>query len=112
MDTDLFDIQIYATEDGFEPFKDWIDSLKNLETRALIFQRIQRIKLGHFGDCKPIQDGLWEFRIHYGSGYRIYYSRTGNRVILFFCGGSKGSQKKDIKLAMKYLEDYRSNYEK
>jgi len=61
-------IQVYATENGKEPFKEWLESLKNFDTQALIFQRLQRIELGNFGDCKSVRDGLWEFRIHSKSG--------------------------------------------
>jgi hypothetical protein len=62
---DKYEIKIYATENGNEPFREWLDSLKDFDTQALIFQRLQRIKLGNFGDCKPIDEGLWEFRIHH-----------------------------------------------
>ena len=100
-------IQIFKTAKGKEPFNDWLTTLKDRDSQALIFQRLQRIKLGNFGDCKSLNDGLWEFRIHSGSGYRIYYTRTGKRVILLLCEGGKGTQSKDIKLATKYLEEYR-----
>ncbi len=102
-----FTIQVYATDSGKEPFSDWLRSLKNLDAQALIFQRLQRIKLGNFGDCKSVDEAVWEFRIHSGAGYRIYYSRIGKRIILLLCAGDKGSQAKDIKLARKYMNDYR-----
>jgi len=102
-----YTVQVYATANGKEPFNEWLKSVKDRDSQSLIFQRLQRIKLGHFGDCKPLSNGLWEFRIHSGAGYRLYYSRIGRRVILLLCGGGKGSQSKDIKLATKYLEDYR-----
>jgi len=102
-----YTLEIYATENGNEPFNDWLNALKNLDTQALIFQRLQRIRLGNFGDCKPISDGVWEFRIHSTAGYRIYYSCTGKRTVLLLCAGDKGGQKKDIKQAIKYLEDYK-----
>ena len=70
--------------------------------------RLDRLKLGNFGDCKTISDGVSELRIHYGPGIRIYYAKTGNKVILLLCGGDKGSQKKDIDKAKEYLKDYQS----
>jgi len=100
-------VQIYSTASGKEPFSEWLSSLKDKDSQSLIFQRLQRLKLGHFGDCKPLNDGVCEFRIHSGAGYRLYYSRIGRCVILLLCGGNKGSQKRNIKLAAKYLEDYR-----
>ena len=102
-----FDIKIYATENGEEPFKIWLDSLKDCDTQALILQRLQRIRLGNFGDCKPIDQGLWEFRINHGPGYRVYYALVGRRLILIIGGGDKRSQHRDITKAGKYLEEYK-----
>lgn len=102
-----YEIKIYATENGNEPFREWVDNLKDFDTQALIFQRLQRIKLGNFGDCKPIDGGLWEFRIHHKAGIRVYYASVGQRLILIIGGGDKGSQQRDINKAKKYLEDYK-----
>ncbi len=102
-----YEIRIYSNEEGKEPFRDWLDSLKDVDTQALIFQRLQRIKLGNFGDCKSISEGLWEFRIHHKAGIRIYYARVGQRLVLIIGGGDKRSQERDITKAKKYLEDYR-----
>ena len=101
------EISIYSTDDGYEPFREWLDSLKDLDSQALIFQRLQRIKLGNFGDCKPVGDGLWEFRIYHKAGFRIYYARVGQRLILIIGGGDKKSQQRDITKAKKYLEEYK-----
>jgi putative addiction module killer protein len=81
--------------------------LKDVDTQALIFQRLQRIKLGNFGDCKPISEGLCEFRIHHKVGIRIYYARAGQHLILIIGGDDKRSQERDITKAKKYLEDYK-----
>lgn len=102
-----YEINIYATENGNEPFREWLNSLKDSDTQALIFQRLQRIKLGNFGDCKAIEEGLWEFRIHHKAGIRIYYARVGQRLLLIVGGGDKRSQQRDITKAKKYLEDYK-----
>ena len=102
-----YEIKIYATEEGKEPFRERLDNLKDVDTRALIFQRLQRIKLGNFGDCKPISEGLWEFRIHHKAGIRIYYAQVGQYLILIIGGGDKRSQERDIIRAKKYLEDYK-----
>lgn len=102
-----YEIKIYATEKGNEPFREWLDSLKDVDVQALIFQRLQRIKLGNFGDCKPIEEGLLEFRIHHKAGIRIYYARIGQRLLLIVGGGDKRAQQRDITKAKKYLEDYK-----
>jgi putative addiction module killer protein len=57
MDTE-YTIQIYSTETGEEPFSEWLDSLEDMDAKALVFQRLQRIRLGNFGDCKPLDDGV------------------------------------------------------
>jgi len=62
--------------------------------------RINRIRLGNFGDCKPLGSGVSEFRIDYGPGYRVYFGRVGEKLVLLLCGGSKKNQEKDIKLAV------------
>lgn len=102
-----YTVLIYATESEEEPFNKWLKNFKNKNLQALIFQRLQRIKMGNFGDCKSLGNGLWEFRIHTGAGYRLYYARIEKSVILLLCGGDKRTQSRDIKSAKKYLEDYR-----
>lgn len=102
-----YEIQIYSTSEGKEPFHDWLKSLKDIDTQSLVFQRLQRVRLGNFGDCKSIGEGLWEFRIHHKTGIRVYYARTGRYLILIIGGGDKRSQESDITKARKYLEDYK-----
>jgi len=62
--------------------------------------------LGNFGDCKPVSAGVFEFRLHFGSGYRIYYGKDGSTIILLLCGGDKNTQNRDIKKAKQYWKDY------
>jgi len=102
-----FEIEIYETKAGKIPFSIWFNGLKEIHTRAKILTRIDRLKLGNFGDCKSVGDGIYELRIHYGPGIRLYYSRVGNKVLLLLCGGDKSSQVKDIKKAKEFLKDYR-----
>lgn len=66
------------------------------------------LRRSNFGDCKTLQEGVCELRIHYGPGIRIYYGKIGNKVILLLCGGDKGSQDRDITKAKEYLKDYQS----
>ncbi|HRW58918.1 MAG TPA: type II toxin-antitoxin system RelE/ParE family toxin [Chlamydiales bacterium] len=106
------DIEIYETVSGKCPFEHWFQKIKGIHTRAKILTRLDRLSLGNFGDCKPLKDGVYELRIHYGSGIRIYYGKTGNKVILLLCGGDKGSQNKDIFQAKEYLKDYLSRRKK
>ena len=102
------DIEIYETVSGKRPFEIWIKDIKEINTRAKILTRLDRLQLGNFGDCKTIDEGVSELRIHYGPGIRIYYGKIGNKVILLLCGGDKGSQVRDIAKAKEYLKDYQS----
>ena len=106
------EIEIYKTFSGKCPFDAWFESIREIHTRAKILTKLDRLKLGNFGDCKIIGNGLSELRIHYGPGIRIYYSKIGSKIILLLCGGNKGSQVKDIQKAKDYLIDYKSREEK
>jgi putative addiction module killer protein len=80
-------------------FADWLAGLKDRQARARIHARIDRMADGNFGDAEPVGDGISEARIHYGSGYRLYFMRRGQRLIVLLCGGDKSTQQKDIKKA-------------
>ena len=107
METKKWDIREYLRPDGKCPFRYWLRSLKNAKTRARIRVRINRIRLGNFGDCKSVGSGVSEFRIDYGPGYRVYFGRVGEKLVLLLCGGTKKNQEKDIKLAKEYWYDYK-----
>lgn len=81
-------------------FDKWLKGLKDRRAVALIAARIRSFELGNRGDCKPIKDGVWELRIHYGSGYRIYYTQYGQLTYFLLIGGAKSSQQKDIDTAV------------
>jgi len=68
--------------------------------------RLRRIEQGNYGDCKHIQNGLFELRFFFGPGYRIYFGEDGNTLVILLCGGDKSSQKKDILKAIKYWNEY------
>lgn len=74
----------------------WLAALRDLRARARILKAVDRLSLGHFGNAKPVGGGLSELRIDYGPGYRIYFHRRGERLILLACGGDKSRQKADI----------------
>ncbi len=61
---------------------------------------------GNFGDCKPLQDGVWELRIDHGPGYRVYYAQAGKKVLLLLIGGDKSKQQADINKAVGYWKDW------
>ena len=96
----------YLTPRGENPFREWLHSLRSDTTRAIIRVRLNRIRLGNFGDCTPLGDGVCELRIHDGPGYRIYYGRAGTTIVVLLCGGEKGSQKGDIRRSKAFWLDY------
>ena len=106
MTDDAIEVLHYQTRDGRIPFRDWLDTVTDPIAFAAIQVRQDRLARGLFGDCEPVGEGVWELRIDTGAGYRIYYARTGRRVVLLLCGGDKRKQTADIKRAKDYWKDY------
>ena len=105
-------ILIYQSADRRKPFAEWLDALKDRQARARIRTRIDRLALGNFGDYRALDGGLFELRIDWGPGYRVYFARTGNVILLLLCGGDKATQQKDIAHAKTYLHDYENRAQK
>lgn len=80
-------------------FIDFIEDLRDDRARAKISARIERLAVGNAGDVAPVGEGISEMRIHDGPGYRVYFVKRGERVIVLLCGGDKSTQEKDIKAA-------------
>jgi len=81
-------------------FDKWLRKLKDLKAKAKILFRLQKIETdGHFGDCKPVGDGIKELRINYAKGYRVYFKEKDERIIVLLIGGNKSTQQKDIEKA-------------
>jgi putative addiction module killer protein len=101
----------YITEKGNNPFHEWLNSLKDRAARARIRVRLNRLRLGNFGDCKSVGKGVSELRVDHGPGYRVYYGKSEMTIVILLCGGSKRSQSKDIRLAQKYWADFQRRRE-
>ena len=99
-------IRHYLTESGKDPFQQWLDELTDQKGRVVVQRRIDRIINANFGDHKFCRDGVWELRIDFGPGYRVYYGREGKTIVLLLCGGSKRTQSADINQAVRYWRDY------
>ncbi len=84
-----------------DAFAEWLDGLQDVRARARILVRIERLAAGSPGDVKPVGEGVSEMRIDYGPGYRVYFTKMGQRVIILLAGGDKESQSKDIKAALR-----------
>ena len=87
------------TVDRTDAFAKWLRKLKDRNARAIILNHIDRMEDGNIGDAKSIGDGLFEKKIDYGPGYRLYYCKIGETWILLLCGGDKSTQQEDIKRA-------------
>ena len=97
----------YQTEKEKIPFDEWIEGLRDRRAKSRIQIRLDRLVLGLFGDWKSVGDGVYELRIPEGQGYRVYYGKEGDTIVILLCGGSKSSQTSDIKQAKAYWEDYK-----
>lgn len=84
-----------------EVFDHWFRKLRDRRAKVRIQVRIDRLEIGLFGDVKPVGEGISELRIDYGPGYRVYFVRRGEAVIVLLCGGDKGSQDRDIATAFR-----------
>ncbi|MEW6490462.1 MAG: type II toxin-antitoxin system RelE/ParE family toxin [Thermodesulfobacteriota bacterium] len=90
-----------------DEFNAWLSELKDSKGRARIANRIVSARLGNFGDCEPVGEGVSEMRVHFGPGYRVYFTRVGGTVYWLLVGGDKSSQKKDIKRALEMVREIR-----
>lgn len=100
----LIELRRFRGSDGRCPFSEWIGEFDDL-TAARVMAYVDRMKGGNFGKSEPIGRGVSELKIDFGPGYRVYYIRQGNVVVLF-CGGDKTSQRADIRKALEYAAEY------
>jgi putative addiction module killer protein len=96
-----------VTRSGKDVVGEWLARLKDVQARARVATRIARLEAGNFGDCRPVGDGVWELRIDWGPGYRLYCAVVGAEAVLLLCGGDKRKQAADIRRATALLKDYR-----
>lgn len=103
-------IDFYQIPNGHEPFTRWFFSLRDTNIRRRIQARLIAIETGNLGDRKPVGEGVWELRLDFGPGYRVYYGEVDNTVVLILCGGDKSSQKRDIERAKNYWREYKERF--
>ena len=83
-----------------DEFDAWLHGLRDSIGKAQVALRLDRAARGNFGDCEPVGEGVSEMRIHYGPGYRVYFTRRGKVIYLLLLGGDKSTQQRDIKRAI------------
>ena len=103
----MIEIRHYVSPSGKDVFDDWLTRLADARAQAKIASRINRLAAGNIGDCKSLRQGLFELRIDWGPGYRVYYAMIGRECALLLCGGDKRKQAADIERAAEYLKDYK-----
>ena len=97
----------YQTSDGRIPFREWLFRL-DPSAYARVAARLLRLSEGNFGDFKNLGLGIFELRIHWGPGYRVYYGENRGTLIILLCGGDKKSQPRDIRRALEYWRNYKA----
>ncbi len=102
----MLELRHYVTADGRDVFGAWLARLRDANARARIEVRLGRLERGLFGDCKAVGEGVSELRVGWGPGYRVYFCRDGDAIVILLCGGDKRTQAEDIRHAIDYRKDY------
>lgn len=100
-------VYYYETPTGRLPAQEWLSSIKDKVTQAILYKRIRQAGLGQFGRTRNVGDGVWELKIDYGPGYRVYYGIHGDETVLILMAGSKRTQSGDIKKARAYWIEWK-----
>ncbi len=108
----MFELIHYQKEGGADLFGQWLEGLKDRQARLSIAVRLVRLENGNFGDCKPVGEGVWEQRIDWGPGYRVYNAVQNKRVILLCNGGDKRTQGADINKAIARWKEWQTRESK
>jgi putative addiction module killer protein len=103
-------LQIYRVPNSSSPFAEWLESIQDKRTQSRIQARLDRLETGNFGDCHPVGEGVFELRLHFGAGYRIYFGEVDNTIVLLLCAGDKSSQTRDIERAKDYWLQYKETH--
>ncbi len=102
---ETFEIREY-TEAGRSPFAEWFGDLDAV-TAARVDRYVRRLETGNFGAAKPLREGVFELRLDFGPGYRVYYGREGRTIVILLGGGSKRRQDADIAAAVERWKRYK-----
>lgn len=103
----MFELIIYQTAQARRPFEEWLDRLRDSTAEMRITRRIRQFQSGALGDYASVGEGVFELRIHFGPGFRVYFGRSGERIVVLLCGGDKSTQHKDIERAKEYWSDWK-----
>ena len=106
------ELRHYTTADGQDLFAQWLDNLRDRHAQARIAARLLRLQNGNFGECRFVGNGVWEQKIDWGPGYRVYYAIDGKSVVLLCDGGDKRTQAADIERAIGRWQEWQQRGKK
>jgi putative addiction module killer protein len=102
----MLEIRYYVAEDGSQPFAEWFADVEPV-ARAKVARAIARMEQGNLSNVKPVGEGVLEYRLDFGPGYRVYFGRDGDVLVILLTGGTKKRQQRDIEDARVYWQDYK-----
>ena len=102
----MFQLKHHCLPTGEDLFAKWLTALRDKQARARVAARLIRLENGNFGDCKPVGSGVWELRVDWGPGCRVYYALANKQVVLLCEGGDKRTQKTDIERAIQRWDEW------
>lgn len=100
-------VELYETQEGYIPYLDWFEGLKDKQARKRIESKIRQVRLGNLGDKRSVGAGVSELVVNFGPGYRIYIGQLGTQIVILLCGGDKSTQQRDIEFARACWADYK-----
>ena len=101
------EIEVYETPSAQAPFSEWFASIQDTRTQTRIRGRLDRLENENYGDCQSVGSGVFELRLHFGPGYRIYFGEVDRTIVLLLCGGDKSTQARDIQRAKTYWLEHK-----
>ena len=104
----MLEIRYYVAEDGSQPFADWFADVEPV-ARAKVARAIARMEQGNLSNVKPVGEGVLECRLDFGPGYRVYFGRDGDVLVILLTGGTKKRQQRDIDTAHAYWQAYKAS---
>jgi putative addiction module killer protein len=107
----MIEVLLYQEKDGSAPFAEWFDALDE-QAAAKVTIAVERLRHGNFSNIKGVGEGVQEFRINWGPGFRLYLGRDGDKLVILLTGGTKRQQDKDIARAKEHWADYKKRRKK
>jgi len=107
----MYNLKEYGKGNGKSPFGEWFDAL-DVAAANEITVSLTRLKEGKPSSVESVGGGVYEYKIHFGPGYRVYFGKDGEKIIILLCGGHKKRQQKDIKQASEYWKDFKARKKK